>query len=127
MIPRKYYLNDLFDSFLEGGDTNKMKSDIYEKNGAYYIEMDIPGFKKEDIQISCDHGNLTVTAKKSNETEEEDKKYIRRERVYGEYTRSFYLGEVEEGNIEASFTDGILKIALPKKNEEETKKMIEIK
>ena len=127
IIPRKFYLDDLFDNFLEG-DSNRMKCDIYEKDNNYVIEMDIPGFSKDDIKIECNNGNLVVTAEKAKTDEEsDDKKYIRRERVYGKYTRSFYLGEVDEESIEASFVDGILKLSIPKIQEKETKKFIEIK
>ena len=99
----------------------------YEKDNNINIEMDIPGFNKEDINIEINKGNLVVTAEK-NEEENEDKKYLRRERkFYGKYQRSFYLGEIDEENIEASFENGILKISIPKKTEEETKKLIEIK
>ena len=106
-----------------------MKCDIYEKDGNYHIEMDIPGFDKKDIQIESKNGYLTIVAEKKVENDDEDKKknYIRRERCYGKYERSFYLGDLESDNIEASFTDGILKIVVPKKEESENKKFIEIK
>lgn len=127
LVPKTYYLDDLFDNFFVG-EENKMKCDIYEKEGKYHIEMDIPGYKKEDIKIESNKGNITITAEKTNETEEnEDKKYIRHERVYGKYQRSFYLGEIEEDNIEASFVDGTLLVIVPKKDENESKKYIEVK
>lgn len=127
IIPRKFYLDDLFDNFLEG-DANKLKCDIYEKNNIYFIEVDIPGFTKEDIKLECNNGNLTIIAEKSSEKDDvEDKKYIRRERVYGKYSRNFYLGEIDEANITAEFTNGILKVSIPKQEEKETKKLIEIK
>lgn len=127
IIPRKFYLDDLFDNFVEG-DATKMKCDIYEENNTYFIEMDIPGFKKEDIKVECNNGNLVISAEKANEEEEkEGKKYIRRERVYGKYTRSFYLGDVDEENIEAEFIDGMLKLSIPKLTEKDSKKYIEIK
>ena len=69
LVPRNYYLDDLFNNFFEG-DENKMKCDIYEKDQKYHIEMDIPGFKKDEIKIECNQGNLTITAEK-NETDEE--------------------------------------------------------
>ena len=127
LVPRDYYLDDLFNHFFEG-DENKMKCDIYEKDHAYHIEMDIPGFKKDEIKIECNKGNLTKK-KKKNETDEEkkDKKYIRRERVYGKYQRSFYLGDIDEENIEASFEHGTLMVVIPKKEEQEKKKYIEVK
>ena len=127
LIPRKFYLDDFFDNFVSSKEMNNMKCDIYEKDGDYHIEMDIPGFDKKDIQIESNNGYLTVTAEKQQEDNEEQKNYIRRERSYGKYTRSFYLGELENDNIEATFVDGILKIVVPKKQESENKKFIEIK
>lgn len=127
IVPRNYYFDDLFDSLLT--EENKLKCDIYEKDGAFHLEMDIPGFKKEEIKIESNKGNIIVTAEKSsaNEETDSDKKYMRRERVYGKYQRSFYLGDIEEERIEASFTDGTLHIIVPKEEAHETKKYIEVK
>mgnify|MGYP004558578305 FL=1 len=124
MLPSEVFFNNFLDSM---DNDKKMQCDIYEKDNNINIEMDIPGFNKEGINIEINKGNLVVTAEK-NEEENEDKKYLRRERkFYGKYQRSFYLGEIDEENIEASFENGILKISIPKKTEEETKKLIEIK
>ena len=124
MLPSEVFFNNFLDSM---DNDKKMQCDIYEKDNNINIEMDIPGFNKEDINIEINKGNLVVTAEK-NEDENEDKKYLRRERkFYGKYQRSFYLGEIDEENIEASFENGILKISIPKKTEEEAKKLIEIK
>lgn len=125
-MPRSYYLDDLFDNFLSSEDS-KMKCDIYESEGKYHIEMDIPGFRKDEIKIECNKGNIVITAEKSDEQKDEDKKYLRRERVYGKYQRSFYLGDIVEDEIEASFDNGILHIVVPKLEEKETKKYIEVK
>ena len=127
IVPRKFYLDELFDNFLEG-DSSKLKCDIYEENNTYFIEMDIPGFTKDDIKIECNNGNLVISAEKTSKEEEDtNKKYIRRERIYGKYTRSFYLGEVDEEHIEAAFVDGMLKLGIPKIAERDTRKFIEIK
>ena len=126
IVPRKFYLDDLFDNFVEG-DTTKMKCDIYEEDNTYFIEMDIPGFQKGDIQVECNNGNLVITAEKTQKEDNTSKKYIRRERVYGKYTRSFYLGDVDEENISAEFMDGILKLSIPKQAEKDSRKFIEIK
>lgn len=129
LIPRRFYLDDFFDDFTETKRNANMKCDIYEKNGIYHIEMDIPGFSKEDIQLEVKDGYLTIQAEKKNETEEEneEKNYIRRERSYGKYERSFYLGDLDQDKINAEFTNGILKITVPKKEQIENKKVIEIK
>ncbi len=128
IIPKRYYLDDFFDDFLTASDSgkNSMKCDIYEKGGDYHIEMDIPGFEKKDISIESDNGYLTITAEKKDEVNDEEKNYIRRERTYGKYQRSFYLGDLETDKIKAEFKDGILKLTVPKKEAVETKKLIEI-
>ncbi len=128
LVPRKYYLDDLFDNFLSVPEESNMKCDIYEKGGNYHIEMDVPGFNKQDINIECDKGYLTITAEKKEEKNDsdEEKRYIRRERTYGKYQREFYLGDVEADKVKAEFKEGTLKITVPKKTEVETKKVIEI-
>ena len=128
LIPRKYYLDDIFDNFLSVPEESNMKCDIYEKDGVYHIEMDIPGFDKKDIKVECDKGYLTITAQKEGKEEEhKDKNYIRRERRYGTYKREFYLGELDSEKINAEFKDGVLTVTVPKKEEVETKAVIEIK
>ncbi len=127
IVPKRFYLDDIFDDFLDR-ESSKMKCDIYEKDGAYHLELDVPGFKKDEIKVECDNGTLTITAEKNeNKEEKENKKYIKRERIYGKYSRSFYLGDVDSENIEAGFQDGILKITVPKVEEKDNKKYIEIK
>lgn len=126
MLPRKMFLDDMFDSFLES-DNTKMKCDIYEKDNSYNLEMDVPGFNKQDIKIEYNKGTLTISAEKNEEKDEkEDKKYIRRERFYGKLSRSFYLGDIDEEGIKAEFKDGTLKVIAPKKDENISKKYIDI-
>ena len=126
MLPRKMFLDDMFDNFLES-ETSKMKCDIYEKDDSYNLELDMPGFTKNDINIEYNKGTLTISAEKKEETEEKDtKKYIRRERFYGKLSRSFYLGEIEEDQVKAEFKDGTLKVIAPKKKENISKKIISI-
>ena len=124
IIPRNYFLNDMFDDFEK--TTNNMKCDIYEKDGDYHIEMDIPGFDKNEITIDCENGYLTITANKEKVEKDETKKYIRRERNFGSYKRQFYLGDINEDEIKAEFNNGILKVFVPKKEIIDTKKKIEI-
>ena len=133
-MPNRTYLDDVFDDFmfptLKDSDFGKMKCDIYEKDGIYHLEMDIPGFDKKDVNIEIDDNDyLTITAEKNSENNEEDenKNYIRKERSYGKYQRSFYLGDVDKDKIDAKFDNGILKITMPKKEEiKSSKKTIEI-
>ena len=117
--------DDLFDILPIRRD-NRMKCDIYEKDDKYYIEMEVPGFNKEDIDISLKEGYLTIKAEKkmSNEEKDENKKYLRKERNYIKTERSFNLGNIDEENIDASFDNGVLKIEIPKV--EENKRTIEI-
>ena len=117
--------DDLFDILPIRRD-NRMKCDIYEKDNKYYIEMEVPGFNKEDIDISLKEGYLTIKAEKkmSNEEKDENKKYLRKERNYIKTERSFNLGNIDEENIDASFENGVLKIEIPKV--EENKRTIEI-
>ncbi len=131
LIPRRFFMNDLFDDFAVPmlPKENHMKCDIYEKDGKYHIEMDVPGYNKEDIKIEAQKDSLVITAEKNEEKNEEDKKkrYIHRERRYGKYQRSFYLEDLDSENIDASFNNGVLKITIPKKEEKENKKFIDIK
>lgn len=125
IIPKSFYLDDIFDNF-DSARNNNMKCDIYEKDGDYHIEIDIPGFDKKDIKVECDNGYLTVTAKKDEEVEDKSKNYIRRERSYGKYQRSFYIGDMDSNEIRAKFKHGMLKIIVPKVETKETKRHIEI-
>ena len=125
IIPKSFYLDDIFDNF-DSTRNNNMKCDIYEKDGDYHIERDIPGFDKKDIKVECDNGYLTVTAKKDEEAEDKTKNYIRRERSYGKYQRSFYIGDMDSNEIRAKFKHGMLKIIVPKVETKETKRHIEI-
>ena len=122
MLPSRIFLDE---NFLKGED--KIRTDIYEKEGKLYVEMEAPGYTKENIDVSLDKGDLTVTFSKEENTEE-NKKYLHRERKsYTKITRSFYLGEVEENEVDASFKNGILIVSAPKKKEVETKRTISIK
>ena len=98
---------------------NLMKTDIQEHDDGYTLEMDLPGFKKEEIQIELNNGYMTISAAKGLDEDEKDNKsgkYIRRERYTGSCQRSFYVGEdVTEEDIKAEFKHGILKLFIPKK------------
>ncbi len=126
MLPRRFYFDNALDDFFEE-EGARMKCDIYEKDNEYHVEMDLPGFKKDEIKVECNKGNLVVTAEKEEETENKDKKYLRRERSYGKYSRSFYLGDIEEDGINAEFQNGTLHITVPKVDENKDKKYIDIK
>ena len=101
----------------ENSSTQIMKTDIHEKNGNYMIEMELPGYMKEDIKADLKDGYLTITASKNETKEEKDSKgnCIRKERYTGTCNRSFYVGEqVTQDDIHAAFKDGILSLQVPK-------------
>ena len=110
---------------------NIMKTDIREHDEGYELDVDLPGFKKDEISVELDDGYLTISAAKGLDKDEQDKKgkYIRRERYAGAMQRSFYVGDaVTQEDIKAKFEDGILKLSIPKKDAKavETKKTIAI-
>ena len=110
---------------------NIMKTDIREHDTGYELDVDLPGFKKDEINIELENGYLTISAAKDLDKDEQDKKgkYIRKERYAGAMQRSFYVGDaVTEEDVKAKFEDGILKLSIPKKDakEVETKKTIAI-
>ena len=128
LIPRSFFFDDDFDDFFKPVmRRNDVKCDIYEENGEYHIEMDIPGYDKKDINIEVKDGYLTIKASKETEDKEETKNYIRRERVVGSFTKSFALGDVDTDKIDAKFENGILNVTIPKQEVVDNTKTIEIK
>ena len=112
--------------------TSVMRTDIRESEAGYELDIDLPGYKKEDVKAELKDGYLTVSAetKQNNDEKDDNGKYIRRERYYGTCSRSFYVGEeVTQEDIRARFEDGILKLLVPKKEavpKVEEKKYIQI-
>ena len=97
---------------------NMMKTDIREHDEGYEVDIDLPGFKKDEISIELENGYLTVSADKGLDKDEEDKKgkYIRKERYAGAMQRSFYVGEnLTDEDIKAKYENGILRLSVPKK------------
>uniref|UniRef100_UPI0023F74018 Hsp20/alpha crystallin family protein n=1 Tax=Merdimonas faecis TaxID=1653435 RepID=UPI0023F74018 len=110
---------------------NMMKTDIREHEEGYELDIDLPGFKKDEINVQLDNGYLTISAAKGLDKDEQDKKgkYIRKERYAGAMQRSFYVGDVvAQEDVKAKFEDGILRLSIPKKDAKavETKKTIAI-
>ena len=107
-----------------------MKTDVREKDNAYELDIDLPGFKKEEIQAQISNGYLTISASKGLDKEQKDNdgRYIRRERYAGNLSRSFYIGDVKQEDVKAAFKNGILSISVPKedKKAKEEKKYITI-
>ena len=110
---------------------NVMKTDVKETDTGYEVDIDLPGFKKDEINAQLDNGYLTISAAKGLDKDEKDKKgkYIRKERYAGAMSRSFYVGEgITQEDIKAKYEDGILRLSVPKKEAKavENKKYIAI-
>ncbi|MBC7075171.1 MAG: Hsp20/alpha crystallin family protein [Syntrophomonadaceae bacterium] len=122
------FIDDLFDSSLLATATANIRTDIKETDKEYIVEAELPGFKKENINVEWQEGVLTISAKQDKEIKEEKDNYIRRERAYGEVARSFRIDGIKEDKITGEYKNGILKIVLPKTEEGKvTGKKIEIK
>lgn len=128
LVPRKKYdfFDDFFkDPFFEIQESNVMKTDIKENKNNYELVMDLPGYDKKDIKMHIEDGYLIINASTKNDVEDKDKngKYVRKERYFGECSRSFYVGDnIKEEDIKAEFKNGTLNIEIPKKEEIEQKK-----
>lgn len=125
LVPRRNSF-DLFDDFFDDGffskkETNLMKTDIKENKDKYILDLDLPGFEKNNINLSLNNGYLNIQAKIEKEDKSDDEeRFIRQERFYGECSRSFFVGDnIKEEDIKAEFKNGILKIEIPKKEDKE--------
>ena len=146
MLMPSIFGENLFDEFMDfpfereffkrtpsrrSSDQTLMKTDVKETDGTYELDIDLPGYKKEDVSAKLEDGYLTISASTNKNNDEKDKegRYIRRERYTGQCSRSFYVGEgVAQDQIKAKFENGILKLSIPKveKQQEEEKKYISI-
>lgn len=124
------FFDDAFDDFFKpvfyGKHIDSMRTDVKEKDGEYELSVDLPGFDKKDIALSLNDGYLTIDAKRED-SEDDKKNYVRRERSYS-CSRSFYVGDaVTEEDIKAKYNNGTLVLSVPKKDRKELpKKNIEI-
>ena len=134
MMMPSIFGENLFDDFMDfpfdreffgrrplygNSEKNIMKTDVKETDNAYELDIDLPGFKKDEVTAKLENGYLTISATKGVNKDEQNKegKYIRRERYAGAMSRSFYIGEnVQQEDIHAKFEDGILKLTVPKEN-----------
>ena len=147
MLYPSIFAENLFDDLMDfsfptfGEDINRklygkhsgrmMKTDVHEHDDHYEADIDLPGFKKDEIELNLENGYLTVSASRGLDKDEKDKKgkLIRQERYAGAMQRSFYVGEhVKEEDVKAKFEDGVLKLTVPKKEAEKVpeKKLIQI-
>ena len=139
MLPRIFGEN-LFDDFFNDFDMfpgwsgrnplygkharNMMKTDVRETENSYEVDVDLPGFQKDEIRLDLKDGYLTIQAAKGLDKDQQDKKgkYIRQERYAGAMSRSFYVGDVEPDQISAKYEHGVLQISLPKAGKKELPK-----
>lgn len=109
--------NDIFDQALSNFfncSKNNFSVDLKESDKEYIIEADLPGFEKDNINISYEKGYLTISAKRTTLKEDSEENFVKKERTFGEFSRSFYMNNVDEDKINAKFENGVLKINLPK-------------
>lgn len=110
-------LEEMEKLFFKGSTLAEFKTDIKDNGDSFLLESDLPGFKKEDIKIDIEGDYLTISAERRSDFEEQDKKgnYIRCERSFGSYKRSFDISEIDAEGIAAEYLDGVLKLTMPKK------------
>lgn len=117
-VPRNSLWGDfdnVFDGFFnEAPAVSKMKVDILDQEDKYILEAELPGFNKEDINVSLKEDYLTISVSHEDEKESSNGKYLRRERTSSAYNRTFYIEDIDEDNIVASFENGVLNLVLPK-------------
>lgn len=109
--------DDVFDSFFKPmfyeEKFNTMKTDIKERDDAYVMDVEIPGYDKKDINISLENGYLTISAKKEEKESDKKHNYLRRERSYSA-SRSYYVGDVDKDKVKATYENGVLAVEIPK-------------
>ncbi len=135
MLMPSLFSNKFFDEWLDfplerelnnrnplfGKGLGNLRTDIKETDEAYLLDVEMPGFKKEEVSAEFEDGYLTINAKKTqeNETKDENEKYVKKERYSGECKRTYYMGQnIDQEKISAKFEDGILKLNVPKINKE---------
>lgn len=123
------FFNNFFNSFFNDDFMapatlmgNSFRVDLKETEDSYIIEADLPGIPREAINIVYENNYLTITAKREDSVEDKKDNYVRRERHYGEFRRSFYVDNIDENKIHASFKEGVLKVDLKKLDKEVQKK-----
>lgn len=121
------FLEDFFNNSFMAGFSSTMRTDVKEAEGSYILEIEMPGYNKEDIRVECMDGRLTVSAQHAQQSEEHRQNVLRQERHYGKISRSYNFEGIDEEMVSAEYKDGILKITVPKQQEStQRKKMIDI-
>ena len=104
--------------FGNGRNVSSFRTDVTDTGDAYKLEAELPGFNKEDIKIDVENDVLTISAQRSEEKKDEKHNVVKRERFYGSFSRSFDVSGINVDGIEASYTDGVLTLTMPKKQEQ---------
>ena len=109
-------LNEMDRRFFTGvPSVSVFNTDVIDTGDAFKLECELPGFKKEDIKIDIENDCLTISAERSSDDKDEKDNYVKRERFYGSFTRSFDVSGINVDNSEAGYSDGVLTVTLPKK------------
>lgn len=113
-----------FDGFFRGSDLAEFRTDVRDQGDSYLVECDLPGFAKEDIHLDLEGDVLTIKAERHSEFEDKEKQggYLRCERTYGSFSRSFDVSEIERDGIKAKLDNGVLTLTLPKKQSKPVEK-----
>ena len=123
-LEKRFFGSGLFDARTPGN----FRTDITDEGASYELRADLPGFNKEDIHLDLSGDNLTISAERHSEHEEQDQqgKFVRCERSYGSFSRSFDVSEVDAENIRAKYENGVLTLTLPKRAqiEEQPKRLM---
>lgn len=126
--PTTSILDDFFnDEFFLPSVNSNSHLDVYQEDNKYVVEVDLPGYKKEEINMSFNNDLLTIKAEHTEENKEDTKKYIYRSRSQSMFTRQIRFSNIEHENINAKFEEGVLKVTLPIKGVNEVVKRIEVK
>ncbi len=126
--PTASILDDFFnDEFFLPSFNSNSHLDVYQEDNRYVVEVDLPGYKKEEINMSFNNDLLTIKAEHKEEKKEDTKKYIYRSRSQSMFTRQIRFNNIDHSNIDAKFEEGVLKVTLPIRGESEIVKRIEVK
>jgi HSP20 family protein len=128
---RNFFGRDLMDEFFETGLTDvfgmtAMRADIRETDNEYIVEAELPGIKREDIDLNLSDDRLTISAKCEESTSSDKKNFICKERRFGQFSRTFLLQGIDNEKVSAEYKDGILKVVLPKAKEVKRGRKIEL-
>lgn len=129
---REDFFDQMFESFFNddffpmGLRQSSFQVDIKETENEYVLIADMPGVRKEDINIEYENNYLTISTKRDEVSEVKKDDYLRRERRYGEFRRSFYADDIDIDKVHASFENGVLNMTIPKSNKKLNRKRIDI-